>query len=324
MPYWGVSLESSPVRDRTGGSSNNGSGAARGGKSKRPIRTFGSHMSIAGGCDRAVRAANAAGFETVQLFTKNNNQWNAPPLSEAHAAAFRAAILETGIAQPVAHSSYLINLASPDDLLWKKSIEALAVEVERCEVLGIPDLVIHPGSHMGQGEKKAVTRIARALDQVIGRTKGLGVLIDLETTAGQGTNLGYRFEHLRDILDRVKHSERLGVCVDTCHIFAAGYSLGSKEEYDDTIDQLERLAGARALRAWHLNDSCRECGSRVDRHAAIGAGRMGLEPFRLLVNDIRFRHLPMVLETPKGIEEGEDLDARNLRTLRRLVRPVRA
>jgi deoxyribonuclease-4 len=295
-----------------------------GGKGKRPIRTFGSHMSIAGGCDRAVRAAQAVGFETVQLFTKNNNQWNAAPLSEAHAAAFRAAILETGIAQPVAHSSYLINLASPDDLLWKKSIEALAVEVERCEVLGIPDLVIHPGAHMGQGEKKAVIRIARALDQVIGRTKGLGVLIDLETTAGQGTNLGYRFEHLRDILDRVKRSERLGVCVDTCHIFAAGYSLGSKEEYDETIDQLGSLLGLERLRAWHLNDSCRECGSRVDRHAAIGAGRMGLEPFRLLVNDIRFRHLPMVLETPKGIEEGEDLDARNLRTLRRLVRPVRA
>ena len=153
---------------------------------------------------------------------------------------------------------------------------------------------------------------------MIGRTKGLDVLIDLETTAGQGTNLGYRFEHLRDILDRVKRPERLGVCVDTCHIFAAGYSLGSKEEYDDTIDQLGSLLGLERLRVWHLNDSCRECGSRVDRHAAIGAGRMGLEPFRLLVNDIRFRHLPMVLETPKGIEEGEDLDARNLRTLRRL------
>jgi deoxyribonuclease IV len=281
-------------------------------------------MSIAGGCDRAVRSAQAVGFETVQLFTKNNNQWNTTPLSDLQVAAFRSALEETGVTDPVAHTSYLINLASPDDALWEKSIEALAVEAERCELLGIPDLVVHPGAHMGAGEKKGLIRIARALDRLHRRTKGLGVLIDLETTAGQGTNLGYRFEHLGDILDRVKHAERLGVCVDTCHIFAAGYSLATAEEYHETIDRLDHSVGINRLRAWHLNDSCRECGSRVDRHAGIGAGRMGLEPFRHVVNDLRFRHLPMILETPKGVDQGEDLDARNLKTLRQLVPGVRS
>jgi deoxyribonuclease IV len=294
------------------------------GKSKRPRRTFGSHMSIAGGCDRAVLAAQAVGFETVQLFTKNNNQWNAAPITDEHARTFRGALAETGVTDPVAHTSYLINLASPDGVLWEKSIEALAVEVERCELLGIPDLVVHPGAHMGEGEKRGVARIAKALDKVHRRTKGLGVKIDLETTAGQGTNLGYRFEHLRDILERLGQPERLGVCVDTCHIFAAGYSLASAEEYDETIEQLDRFVGLYRVRAWHLNDSCRECGSRVDRHAGIGVGQMGLEPFRHLVNDPRFRELPMILETPKGVDQGEDLDARNLRTLRGLVRPVRS
>jgi deoxyribonuclease-4 len=167
-------------------------------------------------------------------------------------------------------------------------------------------------------------RIARALDQVHARTEGLGVTIDLETTAGQGTNLGYRFEHLQDILQRVAHPERLGMCADTCHIFAAGYSMGTPKEYDETIDRLDRSVGLRNLRVWHLNDSCRECGSRVDRHAAIGAGQMGLEPFRHLVNDSRFRDLPMILETPKGVEDGEDLDVRNLKVLRQLVRPPRS
>jgi deoxyribonuclease IV len=293
-------------------------------KAKPKVRSFGAHMSIAGGCDRAVHSAQAVGFETVQLFTKNNNQWNAPPLSDLHVASFRAALAETGIGQPVAHTSYLINLASPEEALWEKSIDSLIVEAERCELLGISDLVLHPGSHMGLGEKKGVVRIAKALDRVLARTKGFLVSIDLETTAGQGTNLGYRFEQLRDILDRVKRSERLGICVDTCHIFAAGYCLATSGEYDETIEQLDSIVGLERVRAWHLNDSCRECGSRVDRHAAIGAGRMGLEPFEHLVNDLRFRGMPMILETPKGAVAGEDLDTRNLRTLRELVKAARS
>ena len=276
-------------------------------------------MSIAGGHERAVVAAHAVGFQAVQVFTKNSNQWNAPALTSEQAGAFRQALERTGIRDPVAHSSYLINLASPDDALWKRSIEAMVVEMQRCHQLGIEDLVVHPGAHMGTGEETGLRRIALAIDVLHCRTQDLGVRIDLETTAGQGSSLGYRFEHLQSILELVAHPRRLGVCVDTCHIFAAGYSLDRPERYDETIKQLDGTIGIDRLRVWHLNDSSHECGSRVDRHAGIGAGKMGLEPFRHLVNDLRFRHLPMILETPKGIEDGEDLDARNLRILKQLV-----
>jgi deoxyribonuclease-4 len=280
-------------------------------------------MSIAGGFDRAVRAAGAVPLETVQLFTKNNTRWNAPRVEAEHVAAFRLALEQTGIVSPVAHASYLINLASPDTRLRRKSIAALVEELRRCQQLGIRDLVLHPGSHMGAGEVAGLARIVRSLDEVQKRTESSDVTIDLETTAGQGTNLGYRFEHLQEILKRVRDPQRLGICADTCHIFAAGYRLGTAREYHDTIDRLDRCVGLDRLRVWHVNDSCRECGSRVDRHAAIGAGRMGLESFRNLVNDPRFRDLPMILETPKGTEDGEDLDVRNTRTLRQLVRGSR-
>jgi deoxyribonuclease-4 len=172
---------------------------------------------------------------------------------------------------------------------------------------------------MGSGEDAGVRRVAAALDEIVTRCAGWNVCIDLETTAGQGTCIGHRFEHLAGILDLVTAAGNLGVCVDTCHIFAAGYSLDGTDRYDETIRQLDETVGLEKLRVWHLNDSCRDCGSRVDRHAGIGAGKMGLEPFRHLVNDPRFRHLPMILETPKGTEDGEDLDVRNLRILRGLV-----
>lgn len=278
-------------------------------------------MSMAGGYDRAVRAAHAFGFETVQLFTKNNNQWNAPPLTDAQIDAFRQALEETGVVDPVAHTSYLINMASPDDALWKRSIDAMVVEVERCARLGIADLVVHPGAHVGSGEAAGLKRVAEALDRVVEATAESAVTIDLETTAGQGSCLGHRFEHLQAILEMVADRSRLGVCVDTCHIFAAGYSLDTRERYDETVNDLDRTVGLGLVRVWHLNDSLREHASRVDRHAGIGAGRIGLEPFRFLVNDARFRSLPMILETPKGIEEGEELDARNQRALRQLVEP---
>lgn len=286
---------------------------------KRNTPLFGAHMSIAGGYHNAVSAAHDVGFDTVQLFTKNNNQWKAPPITSEQAATFRAKLAETGIILPISHASYLINLGSPDDVLWRKSIDAMAVEVARCAELGIGDVVVHPGAHVGSGEAAAIERIAQALDEVDRLTKGMDVVIDLETTAGQGSTLGYRFEQLAQIIERVKHPERLGVCVDTCHIFAAGYSLETLAEYDGTIEELERTVGLGRIRVWHLNDSCRDRGSRVDRHAAIGEGKLGLEPFRHLVNDPRFRSLPLILETPKGIEQGEDLDARNLRVLRELV-----
>jgi deoxyribonuclease-4 len=281
---------------------------------------LGAHMSIAGGVDRAVRAAAAIGLQTVQVFTKNNNQWKVPPLSEEQQTAFRAALAETGIVDPVVHNSYLINLGSPDAALWKKSIDAMTVEVERCALLGISDLVAHPGAHLGHGEEAGLSRIAKALDRILRRTRGVTVRIDLETTAGQGTCLGHRFEHLRAILDRVAEPERLGVCLDSCHIFAAGYSLETAAEYDKTMDDLDRAVGINRVRVWHLNDSRRERGSRVDRHAHIGRGHLGLEPFRRILRDPRFLAVPMILETPKGTENGVDLDVVNLQVLHELLR----
>ncbi|WP_235963187.1 deoxyribonuclease IV [Tautonia rosea] len=287
-------------------------------QSKWVSRTFGAHMSIAGGHDRAVRAASALGMDCVQVFTKSNNQWKAKPLTDEQVAAFRQSLSETGVGSPVAHNSYLINLASPDDELWHKSIDAMVIELERAEALGILHLVSHPGAHVGSGEEAGLSRIALGLDEIHRRTSGFEAHIALETTAGQGSCLGHRFEHLRAILDRVHDADRLEICVDTCHVFAAGYRLGTRDEYNETIGELDRIVGLNRVRVWHLNDSVKPCGSRVDRHAGIGRGQLGLEPFGHLVADPRFAALPMILETPKGTEGGEDLDAINLRVLRDL------
>jgi deoxyribonuclease-4 len=276
-------------------------------------------MSIAGGHDRAVRAAREIGFDTVQLFTKSNNQWTARPLTDDQIQAFRAALSETGVVSPIGHTSYLINLASPDDALWRKSIHALTVEVERAEALGLTDLVHHPGAHVGSGEKAGLTRITEALDEVDQRTVGMSVRLDLESTAGQGSCLGHRLEHLAEILKRVRHPDRLGICLDTCHLFAAGYSFGNPLEYNNLISEVERILGLDRIRVWHLNDSVKERGSRVDRHAGIGRGLLGLDAFRNVLNDPRFAGCPMILETPKGTEQGEDLDRINLRILRDLL-----
>jgi deoxyribonuclease-4 len=277
-------------------------------------------MSMAGGHHLAVHAAKKVGFQTVQVFTKSNNQWKAKPLTEADVSAFRGAIDETGISNPVGHNSYLINLASPDDALWNRSIDAMTLEVERGEALGLTDLVSHPGAHVGSGVEAGLTRIATAIDEIHRRTSGVRLRIALETTAGQGSNLGHRFEHLGTIFDRVGDPNRLGVCVDTCHIFAAGYPLGTADQYNQTIADLDAAIGVHRVRVWHLNDSVRELGSRVDRHAGIGRGRIGEDAFGFVLNDPRFDGLPMVLETPKGLEEGVDLDLLNLKILDRLTR----
>lgn len=277
-------------------------------------------MSIAGGYYKAVEAAKAAGCDCVQLFTKNNNQWRAKKLTDDDAERFQTALNELDIAHPIAHDSYLINLGSPDRELWTKSIDAMVVELLRAEKLGIPYVVAHPGAFTTSSEAAGVRRIAKGLDEVHRQTKGIAAEVLLETTAGQGSNLGWRFEHLADIIARTRDSDRLGVCFDTCHVFAAGYPMETKKEYLATMRELDRVVGRKLIKAFHLNDSLKPLGSRVDRHAHIGEGEMGLEPFRHLLNDRRFAKVPMYLETPKGTSDaGEDLDVVNLRTLRSLI-----
>lgn len=276
-------------------------------------------MSIAGGYYKAVDAAKAAGCDCVQVFTKNNNQWRAKPITDEDVTRFQDALTEHGITHPIAHNSYLINLGSPDDELWKKSIDAMVVEVQRADLLGIPCVVAHPGSYTTSSEALGLKRIAKGLNEVHKQTRKAKAKILLETTAGQGSNLGCRFEHLATILEKVRNPDRLGICWDTCHVFAAGYPTGTEKEYKATMRQFNKLVGVKLIRAFHFNDSLKPFGSRVDRHAGIARGEMGLQPFRFLLNDRRFRKIPMYLETPKGEEKGRDLDEINLEVLRGLV-----
>ena len=285
---------------------------------------FGSHLSIAGGYYKAVDTAAELGLQTVQLFTKNNNQWAGKPLSDEDVRLFREAVQRTGIQRPCAHDSYLINLASPDDALWKKSVDALVIELERAESLGLEGVVMHPGSFVSSSEEAGQQRIVEGLNGAHHRTTGIRCQYWLETTAGQGSNLGHRFEQIGYLIENVRNPERLGVCVDSCHIFAAGYPLQTTEEYAETMDEFDRQIGIGLIRAWHLNDSKKPLGSRVDRHEHIGEGFLGLEPFRHIVNDTRFADTPMYLETEKGERDGVDLDAMNLATLKSLIaKPVK-
>ncbi|MBI3411329.1 MAG: deoxyribonuclease IV [Planctomycetes bacterium] len=279
---------------------------------------FGAHMSIAGGYFKALVAAHEHGCETVQLFTKNNNQWQGKPLSDEDIRLFRDTLKATRLRFPTAHDSYLINLASPDKTLYRRSLEAFVIEMQRAEALGLSYLVTHPGAATDGDEDAGLRRVARALNEVHRRCARCQVMVLLEAPAGQGTSLGHRFEHLARILDLVKHPERIGICLDTCHVFAAGYPLFPTKAYKATMRAFDRLVGLENLRLFHLNDSRTPFGSHVDRHAHIGKGHLGLEAFRLLVNDRRFRNHPMILETPKESPEGENLDAVNLRTLRDL------
>lgn len=279
---------------------------------------FGAHMSIAGGYYKALAAAHAHGCQTVQLFTKSSNQWAAKPFTDDDLASFRQSLHDTGLRHATAHDSYLINLASPDEALWRKSLEAFVVEVERAEALGLAYLVTHPGAATDGDEAKGLKRVAKALDEVHKRCPRAKVRVLLETTAGQGTCLGHRFEHLARLLELVKKPARLGVCLDTCHVFAAGYGLKTPLEYKATMAEFDTVVGLDQLRAFHVNDSLKPQGSRVDRHAHIGRGEIGLEAFRCLVNDPRFREHPMILETPKEEGDNDDMDTVNLAALRGL------
>lgn len=280
---------------------------------------LGAHQSIAGGTPRAVARGIDAGCRVLQIFVKNSNRWVGKPIERPEAREFRTATRTSGLSRVVAHTSYLINLASPVAELRAKSIESLAEEIDRCARLGIRDLVLHPGAHCGEGEAAGVARIAASLDEVFDRTGGARVRILLETAAGQGSCVGHRFEHLRDILGAVRTPRRVAACLDTCHVHAAGYDLVTKKGYAETIAAFDRTVGLTRLAAIHVNDSKKPRGSRVDRHEHIGRGSIGRRGFRNLMTDPRLAAIPKFLETPK--DETLDLDRANLAELRRLATP---
>ena len=287
---------------------------------------LGAHLSIAGGLPRAVDRAQASRCEALQIFTKSAGQWRARPLPSDEIDLFRRRVVETGVHPVVAHNSYLINVATAQRELRAQSIAALGEELDRASALGLDGLVMHPGSYTSGTESDGLRLIAEALAQLLDERPQMTTRVLLEHTAGQGTNLGHRFEHLAEIIARLGGSDRVGVCIDTCHLLAAGYDICSAEGYRRTFQDFDRIVGIGRIRAFHLNDSKKPCGSRVDRHEHIGKGCLGLEPFRMLLNDPRFAGHAMLLETPK-LETPESRrrsdvdpwDARNLRTLRRLL-----
>lgn len=281
---------------------------------------LGAHESIAGGLHKAFDRALSATCDAVQIFVKSNRSWAVKPLAEDEIAQFKAMAEETGIRPVVGHTSYLLNLGSPDELLWEKSRNMLITELERCKALGIPWLVLHPGAHVGSGEEAGLARVAEGLGEVHAATPGLRTQVLLETTAGQGSSLGHTFEQLARIIELTPHGERLGVCLDTCHVFAAGYELRTAEGYAATMEAFDQALGLERLKALHLNDSKGERGNRKDRHEHIGKGHIGLEGFRNVVNDPRLAGLPGLLETPKGDDLREDRE--NLAVLRSLMGQV--
>ena len=276
-------------------------------------------MSIAGGYWKAVEAAAMVESQCVQIFTKNNNRWKGKTLTEEDCERFKSSLQQHGIEHSLSHASYLINLASNKPELLEKSIEAMVDELQRADRLGVPHVVFHPGSHTTSTPQEGLDTIVQSLDVVLKRTTELKTYPLLENTAGQGSNLGFKFEQLDYIIGNVKLPDRLGVCIDTCHTFAAGYPLAPSEEYEATIDQMASTFGIDKIKAFHLNDSKRPFASRKDRHEHIGKGEIGLKPFQLLLNDTRFKRIPMYLETEKGEIDGTDMDAMNLKTLRDLI-----
>ena len=288
---------------------------------------LGAHLSISGGLPRAVDRAVASRCEALQIFTKSAGQWRARVIPDDEIVLFRRRVADTGIHPVIAHNSYLINIAAAAPALREQSLAALLEEYDRADALGLQGLVMHPGSFTTSTESEGLRLIASGLRALLRTRRRATPLILLEHTAGQGTNLGHRFEHLAEIIDQLDRSPRVGVCLDTCHLLAAGYDICSEEGYVQTFGEFDRLVGLDRLKAFHLNDSKKPCGSRVDRHEHIGKGCLGLEPFRRIVTDPRFAGLPMLLETPKldtpesrRRSDVDPWDARNLRTLRRLMR----
>jgi len=275
---------------------------------------IGAHMSIAGGLDQALVRGKSIGCTTIQIFTKSNRQWAAKKLTDDDIEKFKKTQKEFGISPVVAHSSYLINLGSPKKDISEKSTDALAIELERCEALGIPYLILHPGSCLTSSEEECIKQIAQNLNKVFQRAPGKTMVL-LETMAGQGSIIGYKFEQLAQIIKLTKNKKRIGVCLDTCHVFAAGYDFRIKKKYEDMWKEFDKTIGLKKLKVIHINDSGRDLGARVDRHTDIGKGKIGLEGFKLLFNDPRFFDIPKLLETPKDLAD----DKRNINTIKKLL-----
>ena len=286
-----------------------------------PRPRFGAHLSVAGGLHHALRAARALGGDCVQIFVRNQRQWQAPPLTPEATQLFKVTQRDTKVSPVVAHGSYLLNLASPDAQTRKRSVAALRDEYHRCARLGIAALVIHPGAHLDDTLATGIRRIICGLQRVLRACQTHDTLILLETTAGQGTSVGHCFEHLAAIRAGLDEPARVGVCLDTCHLFAAGFDFRTPEGYQAMMKSLDELIGLAQVRCIHVNDAKGELGSRVDRHEHIGKGKIGQAGFAHFVNDPRFAGIPMILETPKGTDgRGTDLDKVNLKRLRSLVR----
>lgn len=275
----------------------------------------GAHVPVTGGLARGPENGRAIGAEAIQIFTRNQMQWRARPLEQAEVDAFRASFAASGVRSVLVHGSYLVNLASPHPDALRLSRDTFFAEMQRCDALGIPYLVFHPGAHVGAGEQAGLAAVAASLDDLLDRGRGLEVMPLLEVTAGQGSCLGHTFEHLARILDRVRRPERLGICLDTCHLFAAGYDIATPRGYERTFASFERLLGLAPLKAFHLNDAKQPLGSRRDRHERVGRGHLGEETFRRLLRDPRFAGLPGVVETPGPLERWK----REVRLLRRLA-----
>jgi deoxyribonuclease-4 len=283
---------------------------------------LGAHMSIAGGVSNALDAAAAAHSNAVQVFMKSNRQWAGPQVKEEDVSRWNEQMPASGVAYAVSHASYLINLATPKDPLWEKSIDAYMDELERAHAYGIRHVVLHPGAHTGSGEEAGMQRIADALNRVHAQLpECTDVITLLELMAGQGSTLGYTFAQLARIIDPVEEKERVGVCIDTCHALAAGYDFRTEQGYEAMMTEIGETVGIERVGCWHFNDSTHDHGSRKDRHAHIGEGFVGVEGFRHILNDLRWDGVPMLLETPKK-EDGDGKDLQNLRALADLVTDV--
>ena len=284
---------------------------------KKHTLLLGAHMSIAGGLDKAISRGESIGCTTIQIFTKNNRQWAAKKLSHAEINSFKAAAEKSPIKSIVAHATYLINLGSSNKDTEKKSIEATKEELKRCDALNIPYLILHPGSHVKTDEESCINQVSDNLNRIFKATSGKTMLL-LETMPGQGTGICYRFEQIAEIYKQSKFKKRLGVCFDTCHTFVAGYDFRTKTTYEKMWKNFDQIIGIKHLKIIHVNDSKRLLGSRVDRHADIGKGKLGLNSFRLIFNDERFFDVPKILETPK---ETLNDDLKNMKVIKKLLLP---